>query len=265
MITHNLNTILRSKSALVTGASRGVGRAIVEKLSVYNMKLGLIARSEESLRRVAEDVEARGSHALVLSADLRKRDEIEDAAKEFKRNFGTAEFLINVAGFGFRRYWEEGTLRNEKDMMAVNYIAPLILMRLFLPDMLKENKGHIININSISGLYASPYLGAYCASKAALLAYSTSLAYELKQTKVKMSSIFSGAIDTGFLDNYKGITKTKNMLTPEEVATKILSIIYKPRERLFIGTLKELVVVKVVNLYPQFFRKLIESRNDPPI
>ncbi|MFH1905654.1 MAG: SDR family NAD(P)-dependent oxidoreductase [bacterium] len=254
----------RRKSVLITGASKGVGKAIAESLSLYNMKLGLMARSENLLKQVAEDAETKGSEVLVLPVDLRKMEEMENAVKEFKGKFGTPDFLINNAGFGFRSFWNGISLDTEIDMIAVNYTAPVILIRSFLPDMISKKRGHIININSISGLYASPYLASYCASKAALLAYSTSLAYELEKTDVRISSIFSGAIDTEFSKNYKGFQKKKGILSPYEVAEKVLSLMIHPKERLFIASFIELLAIKIANLNPLFFRKIIESKNTPP-
>lgn len=259
------NEKLRNKSVLITGASKGVGRAIAELLSNYGMKLGLLARSEDLLKQAAEEVEVNGSKALILPADLTKREEIEAAVRQFRQEFGTPDFLINNAGLGWRSFWNEISLEKELEMIRVNFLSPLILIRLILPEMLKRNEGRIININSISGLYASPYMGAYCASKAAQLAYSTSLAYELEKTNVKISSIFSGAIDTDFHKNYRGFQKKGRVLSPKKMAEHVLSIMGNPRERLFLASLAESVVIKITNLNPQFFRGIIEAKNLPPL
>ena len=161
---------LRGKTALITGASEGVGRAIAEVLGRYEMKLGLVARSRDKLEEVAKKVNKSGSEALILETDLRDSSAIKDAVKKFKAEFGVVNFLINNAGIGFRDYWGNISLKSELDTMAVNYTAPVILIRSLLPDMLKICKGHIININSIAGLYAAPYNSSYCASKSALTA-----------------------------------------------------------------------------------------------
>ena len=259
---------LYGKTALITGASEGVGRAIAETLGRHKMHLGLISRSRDKLEQVAENVTKAGSKALVLDADLRNPSDIKAAAKKFKEEFGFSDFLINNAGIGFRGFWVDVPLESELDIMAVNYTAPLILIRTLLPDMLQADTGHVININSIGGLYAAPYQGAYCASKWSLLAYSESLAYELKNTKVNISSIFPGPIDTNFSNhpNYESFKNSPDMVSSDEVAKVVLDAINNPRERVLFGPLwpLKLLVVKIAGLYPQLFRKLIEKKNTPP-
>ena len=196
-----MNKSFQGKSALITGASEGVGRAIAETLGPLKMNLGLLARSQEKLEQVAETVSRAGSQAFILKGDLRDRARIESIADEFKGKFGFPDFLINNAGIGVRSYWEDTNLESELDTTKVNYIAPMILIRAFLPSMLKADKGHIININTIGGLYSAPYQGAYCASKWALISYTESLAFELENTKVSISTIFPGPIDTNFLNH----------------------------------------------------------------
>ena len=101
----------------------------------------------------------------MVPADLRIRGDIERVIAETKQKFGFVDFLINNAGIGFRGFWNDLSLESDLDTVSVNYTAPVILIRHLLPDMLKENKGQIININAIGGLYAAPYQGAYGASK----------------------------------------------------------------------------------------------------
>ena len=257
---------LQGKTALITGASEGVGEAVAKLFGKHRMRVGLIARSEEKLKVVAEKIEEKGGHALVLPADLRIRGDIERVIAETKQKFGFVDFLINNAGIGFRGFWNDLSLESDLDTVSVNYTAPIILIRHLLPDMLKENKGQIININAIGGLYAAPYQGAYGASKCALVAYAESLAFELENSKVNISSIFPGPIDTGFLSkkNYATYKEAPDIVSAEYIAEKVMSLIEKPRERLFIGSIVKLLATKVAFFYPQFFRKIIEMKNTPP-
>lgn len=258
---------LQNKIALITGASKGIGRAISEALSSHNMKLGLMARSEEKLKEVAERVNSAGSEALVLSVDLKDQKAIAEAVCELKQKFGLPHFLINNAGVGVRGLWNDIPLDSELDVMAVNYTAPVILIRLLLPGMMQADRGHVININAIGGIYAAPYQGIYCASKAALLAYSSSLAYELEKTNVNISSvILSGPVDTDLLNatNFQSFKNFKGVIAPELVAESVLSVIQTPKETVCVGPSWKLLLARISNFRPGFFRKLIEKKNTPP-
>ena len=257
---------LEGKTALITGASKGVGEAIAEIFGKHKMKIGLIARSAKKLNHVARKVKEAGGQALVLKTDLKNQHEIENALAKIKQEYGFVDFLINNAGIGYRGYWNDLSLEKDLETFSVNYHAPVILIRHLLPDMLSENKGHVININSIAGLYAAPYQGSYAASKSALVAYVESLAFELENTKVKISTIFPGPIDTDFLNgrNFISFKKSPDMVTAKYIAEKIFSLIEKPKERLFIGSPAKLLATKIAFFHPRFFRKIIEKKNTPP-
>ena len=257
---------LKGKTALITGASNGVGEAVAELFGRHKMKVGLVARSLEKLNLVAEKIQKEGGHALVLRTDLRNRQEIENAVAKIKQKFGFVDFLINSAGIGYRGFWDDFSLESDLDTLAVNYTASVILIRHLLPDMIRENKGQVININSVAGLYAAPYQGSYGASKAALVAYVESLAFELKNSKVQMSSIFPGPIDTEFLNrkNFTSFKKSPDIVSAKYIAEKVISLIEKPRERLFVGSIVKLLATKIAFFHPKFFRKIIEMKNAPP-
>src|SRR3990167_552547 len=113
---------LKDKTALITGASRGIGKAIVEELSRYSMKLGLLARSEDQLNNVAKYVSDSGSEAFVLKADLNNLKDIEKVAGVFKQKFGAPDYLINNAGIGARGFWIDLSLDEELEITTVNYL-----------------------------------------------------------------------------------------------------------------------------------------------
>ena len=257
---------LKGKTVLITGASKGVGEAIADLLGQYKMNIGLMARSTEKLNNVANKIQQAGGQALVLKTDLKNQNEIENSIAKIKQEYGFVDFLINSAGIGHRGFWKDLSLETDIETFSVNYHAPVILIRHLLPDMLQENKGQIINVNSIAGLYAAPYQGSYAASKCALVAYVESLAYELGDTKVNMSTIFPGPIDTEFLNgkNFPSFKNSPDMVSAKFIAEKIFSLIEKPKERLFIGSPAKLLATKIAFFHPRFFRKIIEKKNTLP-
>jgi short-subunit dehydrogenase len=260
---------LRGKKALITGASKGIGRAIAEKLSFYGVQVALLARSEDKLNEIVSKISRPENEVLALVCDLRNKDSILVAVDEYKNKFGSLDFLINNAGFGIRRLWQDVPLDMELEMMAVNYLAPVILMRQFLPEMLRHNKGHIVNINSFAGLYSAPYQGAYAASKAALASYSTSLSYELDKTNVNVSSVFLGPTDTEFIrsahdSDWIDSHKKERLNTAQQVAEVVISNLVDPKESVVVGSHLNLLAARLTNLNPRLACKLIEKKNTPP-
>lgn len=257
---------LDGKSALITGASSGVGEAIARAFAPYKMRLGLIARTKEKLDALAEEVRSLGSEALVLPGDLTDPILLDNSVKAFKSEFGVPDYLINNAGIGTRSCWLDTSLERELEILAVNYIAPVSLIRQVLPDMLAKGIGHIININSLAGLWATPYCGSYSASKSALLSYSSSLSFELQDTNVHITSICPGPINTSFLDspNYSSFKDAKDIVSPDYIATKVVSSILAPRETILVGSTFKKFALKIFSLYPERFRNLVESKNTPP-
>ncbi|KKR03874.1 MAG: Short-chain dehydrogenase/reductase SDR [Candidatus Uhrbacteria bacterium GW2011_GWF2_39_13] len=262
----NYHNLLNAKRALITGASRGVGRATALLFGKYKMRLGLIARDIEKLNALASEINSTGGEAFAIQCDLSETESVNHAASCFLKRFGTPDFLINNAGIAVRDYWRNIDISTELKITSVNYIAPLLLIRFFLPDMLKQNKGHIININSIASYYAAPYQGAYCASKSALLAYSESLAYELEKTKVNISNICPGPIDTDFLNgkNYEKFRKDAGIVKAEQIAEAILKVIATPEEMIFISPAWKVLALKIAKFKPSFFRRIFELKNLSP-
>ena len=260
---------LRGKKALITGASKGIGRVIAEELSSYGVKVALLARSKDKLDDVVERITRSGNEALALKSDLRDKASILSAIIEYKKQFGSLDFLINNAGFGVRRLWQDIPLNMELEMMAVNYLAPVILIRHFLPDMLHRDTGHIVNINSFAGIYSAPYQGAYAASKSALVSYATSLAYELEKTNVHISSVFLGPTDTEFIrsahdEDWVDNHKKSKLNTTKNVAKVVVSTLVNPKESVVVESPLMLLAARLTNLNPRLARKLIEKKHTPP-
>ncbi len=259
----------RGKKALVTGASRGIGKAIAEELSSYGVRVALLARSKDKLNEIVSNISQSGNQAIALQSDLRDKESILAAVIEYKKQFGSLDFLVNNAGFGVRRLWKDIPLKMELEMTAVNYLAPVILIRQFLPDMLHRDMGHIININSFAGIYTAPYQGAYAASKSALVSYATSLSYELEKTNVHLSSIYLGPTDTDFIksahdSDWVDKHKKNKFNTPKDVAKVVLSTLLNPKESAVVGSDLALLAARLTNLNPQLASKLIEKRHTPP-
>lgn len=190
---------------VITGSSKGLGKAIAEKFGADKQGHGLFlcARSEEQLRTFAKELQARYPRTNVQAfvCDLSKREEVEAFAKWILSFNIPIDILVNNAGLfipGQVHNEEEGALQQ---MLNVNLLSAYHLTRALLPSMIERKKGHIFNMCSIASLHAYVNGGAYSISKFALLGFSKNLREEMKQHQIKVTSIIPGATYT---DSWSG-------------------------------------------------------------
>jgi short-subunit dehydrogenase len=166
---------LRGKTALVTGASRGIGAHIARALAGEGMRLVLVARSAGALEGVAAELRARGTEVVTIPADLARRDQIEVLAERAGAELGGVDVLVNNAGLELAAAYHSVAPETIDELIAVNLTAPMILSRLLLPGMIARGRGHIVNISSLAGLVGTPYGEVYCATKHGLVGFTRGL------------------------------------------------------------------------------------------
>lgn len=184
-------------TALITGASSGIGLELAKLFAADGHDLILVARSKDALEKLAQELT--GKHkvkARVLSVDL----SLSSAANEIYEQLSgvEVEFLINNAGFGIFGMVAETKESNLLEMMQVNIVALTQLTRLFLPDMIKRKRGRILNVASTAAFQPGPLMAVYYASKAYVLSFSEALANETKGSGVTVTALCPGPTLTGF-------------------------------------------------------------------
>jgi NAD(P)-dependent dehydrogenase (short-subunit alcohol dehydrogenase family) len=194
-----MTALWSDKVALVTGAGRGIGRAIALGLAEEGAHVVLLARTQCELDEVAATVRARGGHAMVARADVGDRAELAEAAKRVLDELGRVDILINNAAV----VWPLGpTVRVDPAewaaAMAINVVGPVSLTAALLPAMLDQSWGRIVNVSSGIAVYPAAMIGgnAYAAAKAALEAHTLNLAAELAGTGVTVNGFRPGTVDT---------------------------------------------------------------------
>lgn len=204
------------KIALVTGASSGIGRDIAKELALRGYSLILVARDKKKLEELQKDLHV---ETTIFCMDLSNSENCKNLHKQIKEKFGNIDILINNAGFGEFGFLTETNLEKEISLIDTNIKAVHILTKLFLIDMVKENKGHILNVSSISGFLPGPLMAAYYSSKAYVLRLSQSVREELRKQKsnVKISVLCPGPVKTNF-NNVAGVKFGLHSLTSEYVA-----------------------------------------------
>jgi len=222
---------LAGRTALVTGASRGIGRATAERLAAAGARVALLARSEEPLLELAGRL---GGGALAVPCDVSDRVAVEDAAHEVARRFGGApDVLVNNAGLFALATLERTTAESFVATLDTNLVAPFLLVRAFLPAMRARGSGSIVTLGSVADRTAFPENGAYAASKYGLRALHEVLRAELRGTGVRATLVSPGPVDTPLWepvnpDARDGFTPRAAMLSADAVADAIVYVVTRP-------------------------------------
>lgn len=215
----NMNT---TKTALITGASSGIGKALAEQFAKDGYHLVLVARNIAQLQLLADDLQRRHSIlATAVAADLETNDGATRLHNEIKARKITLNVLVNNAGYGLFGEFKDTALSTEQAMMQLNMNAVVSLTKLFLPDLL-ATRGKLLNTASTAAFQPGPYMAVYYATKAFVLSFSEAIAAELESTGVTVTALCPGPTASGFQDKAdmhdSALVKNKKLPTSEEVA-----------------------------------------------
>ncbi len=216
---------LKSKVAIVTGASRGVGRTICAALGREGATVVLAARDEDKLRESARLAERAGGKAEVVTLELTEEESIKKLVKAVEERFGRLDILVNCAGVTHSAALEETATEDWERCMSINARGPFMLCREALPLLRRSEQGYIINISSVVGVKGYPLQSAYTASKHALRGMSISLAEELRGSNVRVHVICPGGIDTEMAGRVRPDINKDELIGPEEIAELVVYLV----------------------------------------
>lgn len=203
---------------LLTGASRGIGRATAGALARRKVDLVLLGRASEALESTAALVAGLGAKADRVDADLRDPASIDAACRVVLEQFGAPAAIINNAGVIHRQIVERTALGDWEDQLGVNLRAPFLIVRALLPAMRAAKVGRIVNVGSIAGTLGTPRAAAYCASKWGLIGFTKALAEELSGSGLMTLVVLPGSVDTEMLEG----SGFEPRMTPEDVAASLV-------------------------------------------
>ncbi|UCH27481.1 MAG: SDR family oxidoreductase [Trueperaceae bacterium] len=233
---------LKDSVIILTGAGRGLGKAIALALADREVKLALLARTRHELDAVAEVVSAAGSQALVVPVDLSDPDQIEGAVAKTLEAFGGIDVLINNAGWSPPlRPLQETTLETWNTAMDVNARATFLLCKACLPTLIEKRAGHIINISTAVVDVPVATITAYRASKAAQKAFAESLLEEVRPLGIKVTTILPEPMDTPMRWEATPDYPRDRVMDPNEVARVVVELL-KQNEEVFVDRLAVRVV-----------------------
>ena len=221
---------LGGQVALVSGASRGIGRAVALAFAREGARVALLARGRADLDRVAGAVEAAGGTALVVPGDAAEEAVATGAVDTALARFGRLDCVVTAQGAGVFGPLEASRLPDWDLMLRANLTATYLVCRAALPSMLAAGRGTMITVVSLAAVRAIPGCAAYTASKAGVLGLVRSLAAEVRGRGVRVAALCPGAVDTPFWDEISNPPDRDRMLRPEAVAEAALLVATQPPE-----------------------------------
>jgi serine 3-dehydrogenase len=230
---------LKGKTALITGASAGIGAGCAYRFAEEGCNLILFARRKEILGNIAQDIREKYSvNVYTYQVDVRNYKECENVIKHFPPEIQNIDILVNNAGkaLGLSKI-QDGDLNDWEEMIDTNIKGLLYISRLILPNMVARKIGHIINIGSLAGHEVYPAGNVYCGTKSFVRAISKGMIIDLNGTDVRVTNIDPGLVETEFsLVRFHGDeTRAENVykgyepLTPEDIADIALFAVTRPK------------------------------------
>ncbi len=234
---------LAGQTALVTGGSKGIGRAICLALAKEGANIIIAARNESEIKETIDRLKAMGSRALAIRADVQSEEDVRRLISTTIDKCGRLDILINNAGVAYKKRLEETTLEEYDKIIDTNLKGVFLCTKYAIPYIRESKNGKIINISSIGGLHGLPDFSVYCASKFGVNGITESIAAEL-EGEIKVYAICPGAVDT---DMYRSIYADKPPLKPEHIAEKVLELA-SPDSRVTSGKIIEIQAPPVPQL-----------------
>jgi uncharacterized protein len=232
--------------ALITGASKGIGKSMAFELAAKGYDLALVARSQDLLKQAAEEIKAEHNVQVhFLALDLSSPTSAQEVFNWTKQNNFDISILVNNAGYGLSGAFQSYSLDQHVNMLQVNCTTLVQLTYLFLPQLKQQKQAYILNISSSSAYQAVPYLSLYAASKALVLQFSRGLRHELRKTSVSITCISPGATDTEFNTRAQVGAKAmkaakKIIMTPDQVGKVAVDSMFKKKTEVIVGVVNKL-------------------------
>ena len=247
---------IKGKTALVTGASRGIGRAIALELARQGIKrLLLLARDRQRLADVAAEIETMGVEVTTLSIDLKQSSSINIAIAQAWRNHRPIHLLVNCAGVAHQAPFLETQLPKVEEEISINLMGMLTITRLMAKRMANQKEGTIVNVSSLMGKVAAPTMSTYSATKFAIVGFTQALRSELAAHNIRVIALLPTLTDTDMANNLK-LFRWVMPMTPEKVAQALIAGLYKDSGEILVGW-QSYLAVWCQRIFPRLLDKIL--------
>lgn len=222
---------LEGEVALVTGASRGIGRAVALRLAQQGADIVVTARAKEELEALAKEVEAKGRKVLVTEGDATKETDVTTSIEKARDKFGKIDILVNNIGIGTYKSLVSTSVKEYEDMVTTNNRSTFLFTKFVVPIMIERRYGQIITISSVSGIVGYPNEAVYCQTKHAQVGLMEALDRELQPHNIKVCLVCPGSVNTYFAlgtGRTQGDPAMKDMLDAQDVADAVNFVAAQP-------------------------------------
>ena len=221
---------LEGRGAVVTGGGRGIGAAVALALAAEGARVVIAARTAAEVESVAGEIESAGGAAWPVQVDVTDPGSVDALAEAARRRLGDVEILVNSAGVAHSASLARQTLEEWERIFAINVTGTFLATKAFLPAMMERGRGRVINLASVAGLAGARYIGAYAASKHAVVGFTRSIAAEAAPRGVTVNAVCPGYVDTRLTDESVARIVERAGLSEAEAREAILAT--SPQRRL---------------------------------
>ena len=247
---------IKGKTALVTGASRGIGKAISIELARQGIKhLILVARNRQKLAEVATEIETTGVKVTTLSLDLTQLSSINIVIAQAWSTHKPIHLLVNCAGVAHQSTFLNSQAGKVEEEISLNLLGMMNITRLLAKRMANQKEGTIVNVSSLMGKVAAPTMSTYSATKFAIIGFTQALRSELAEHNIKVIALLPTLTDTEMARNLK-LFRWVMPMTAEKVAQTLVSGLHKNRSEILVGWQSYLAVL-CQRIFPQLLSKIM--------
>ena len=216
---------LKGRVVLVTGAGRGIGRALAHAFAAAGAKVALLGKTKKNLMEVQKELKDSGVPTVVLAVDVSDEGAVSRAVAAAEQQLGPVDVLVNNAGiFALAPVEKMDTVAFDR-MLAVNLRGPFLMSRAVLPGMKSRRRGHIVNISSTAGRRGFAGGGAYCASKFGLAGLTEAMRYEARASNVRVTCVYPSTVNTDLVKKAGMVLAPDRAIQPEDVANAVVSLV----------------------------------------